>query len=106
MNTIKAYLWANKGYKDRVIGKSCIGIRFSKSDLSFFKNKKIINIILFHKKFSIDIENRFFNYPILCNRDMKSIFINHKLHMWEPRKNPKLIFEVLDDITLKLIKIL
>ena len=105
MKTIKAYLWANKNYKNRIIGKSCIGIRFSRSNLEFFKNKKNINIILFHKTFSIDIKNKFFDYPILCNKNIKLIFINYKLHMWKPKKNPKLIFEIVNDTTIKLIKI-
>jgi len=64
MERLVAYLWSNKSFEDRISGKGCIGIRFSKSFIDFFKNKKEIKLILFENEINVLVNERFFKYPI------------------------------------------
>jgi len=106
MKKLVSYLWSNKSFKDRINGKGCIGIRFSKSFIDFFKDKKEIKLILFDDEINFLVNDRFFKYPIFCDRKIKKIIIEKSLHSWKKNKNPKIVFKIINDNTLKLIKIL
>jgi len=106
MKKLVSYLWSNKSFKDRINGKGCIGIRFAKSFIDFFKDKKEIKLILFDEEINLLVNDRFFKYPIFCNRQIKKIITEKNLHSWKKNKNPKIVFKIINDYTLKLIEIL
>ena len=101
---LNAFLWSNRSIKERL--KGCIGIRFSRYSFPFFRNKEFIKVIFFEKEFIFYINDNFFKYPIICNKNIKNILIEKNLYLWEKRKNPKLEFKIIDEVTLKLVRIL